>query len=131
MAAQPNEPSILARAAKILSAAQSSSSRPPWLLGANMRKTPIDLSVSTRSSGTRRAASISAARAAIMGAMRRISASSRLLVWPAAKTLPSLDTSPGPVVSFALLANDRESAEWFLRLIRSLPQHAGRKRPYR
>jgi hypothetical protein len=56
-----------------------------------------------------------------MGAMRRISASSRLLVSPAAKTLRSLDTSPGPVVpSELLLANARGAADCFFRLIRSL-----------
>src|ERR1700704_4598976 len=76
IAVQPPDPSILPSAPMTSSAAGRSSSSPPWLCGTNMRKTPIDLSVSTRSGGIRRASSISAARAA--GASSRISASRRL-----------------------------------------------------
>jgi hypothetical protein len=69
------EPSILASARKMSSAAGKSSSRPPLFRGTKIRNTPIDRSASNRSGGIRRPASISAAREAISGANFRISVS--------------------------------------------------------
>jgi hypothetical protein len=75
-----------------------------------MRKMPIDFSASTRSSGIRRPASISAMREPTSGANSRISASMRSTVLGAApapnpRSAPG-DATGGLVVSPARLADD-------------------------
>ena len=73
IATQPSEPSTCASAVRISSVSGKSSSSPPTLLGAYMRNTPRSFSVCTTSSGMRRPASNSGARAASPGPRARIS----------------------------------------------------------
>jgi hypothetical protein len=65
---QPVDPSARASASRISSPGGKSVSSPPWLRGTNIRKHPAAMRSRRRSSGSSRAASISAARAVIDGA---------------------------------------------------------------